>query len=105
MAVYDFGLRLKELRESKKLSQSDVASRLKVSTKTISAYERNIQTPRLEHLIDLAVLYNSSVDYILNLSDRSNVYIDDIPESHQQIILRTIEALKNELALLQFNKK
>ena len=36
MAVYDFGLRLKALREGKRLSQSDVAARLEVTRATIS---------------------------------------------------------------------
>ena len=41
MEIYDFGLRLKELREKKRLSQNEVASRLEISRSQISAYERN----------------------------------------------------------------
>ena len=45
--VYDFGLRLKELREAKHLTQSDVANRLDVTRATISGYECNTITPSL----------------------------------------------------------
>ncbi len=44
------GEKLKEIRKSKKLNQSDIASLLGVSNKTISAYEtgqRNISTAKL----------------------------------------------------------
>ena len=57
MEVYDFGLRLKELREAKKLSQKDVADRLSVVPSTISGYENNTITPSLEQAIRLAILY------------------------------------------------
>ena len=55
MEVYDFGLRLKELREAKKLSQKDVATRLNVVPSTISGYESNTITPSLEQFTRMAI--------------------------------------------------
>lgn len=63
MKVFDFGLRLKELREAKQLSQTEVAVRLNVSRSTISGYEGNTTTPSLEQFTRLAILYNTSLDY------------------------------------------
>ena len=97
LEVYDFGLRLQELRKSKGLSQADVARKLKVAKGTISSYERNLKTPRLELLVEMAVLYNASVDYILGLTNRTNLYLDDLPEKHQRIIFQTLSTLKDEL--------
>jgi len=90
-------LRLQKLRESKGLSQAEVARRLGLAKGTVSSYERNIKTPRLDVLIKLAVLYNSSVDYILGLVNRTNLYLDDLSERDQQIVLGTLKALKEEL--------
>ena len=67
MEVYDFGLRLKELREAKKLSQKDVATRLNVVPSTISGYESNTITPSLEQFTRMAILYNASLDYMMGL--------------------------------------
>jgi len=90
-------LRLQTLRESKGLSQAEVARRLGLAKGTVSSYERNIKTPRLEVLIKLAVLYNSSIDYILGLVNRTNLYLDDLSERDQQIVFGTLRALKEEL--------
>lgn len=55
MEIYDFGLRLKELREAKQLSQQEAAERLNVGRTTISGYERNTITPSVEQLVRMAV--------------------------------------------------
>lgn len=95
MEVYDFGLRLKELREAKKLSQTEVAARLNVGRSTISGYERNTITPSLEQLTRLALLYNSSLDYMMGLDNRSCFYLDGLSKDQQQAILDIVTRLKD----------
>lgn len=94
--VYDFGMRLKELREAKHLSQSDVANRLEVSRATISGYECNTITPSVEQLVKLAVLYNTSLDFMMGMNNRSYLYLDDLSESQQRTILDIVDRLKRE---------
>ena len=94
--VYDFGLRLKELREWKHLSQTDVANRLDVTRSTISGYENNTITPSLEQLVKLALLYNASLDYMMGLENRSALYLDDLSESQQHTVLDIVDRLKEE---------
>lgn len=94
--IYDFGLRLKELREEKHMSQTDVAKRLDVTRSTISGYECNTITPSLEQLVRIAVLYNTSLDYMMGMENRSNLYLDDMTESQQRTILDIIDRLKKE---------
>ena len=92
--VYDFGLRLKELRESKKLSQKDVAMRLNVVPSTISGYESNTVTPSLEQFTRMAILYNASLDYMMGLDNRSCFYLDGLSKDQQQAILDVVNRLK-----------
>jgi transcriptional regulator with XRE-family HTH domain len=92
--VFDFGLRLKELREAKHLSQSDVASRLNVSRSTISGYESNTTTPSLEQFTRLAILYNTSLDYMMGLDNRICFYLDGLSKNQQQTILDIVNRLK-----------
>ena len=94
--VYDFGLRLKGLRKSKHLSQADVASPLHVTRSTVSGYECNIIKPSLDQLVCLALLYNTSLDYIMGLEDRSPVYLDGLTKSQQQTVLDVVDRLKAE---------
>ena len=95
MEVYDFGLRLKRLRESKHLSQADVAARLYVGRSTISGYESNTTTPSLEQFARMAVLYNTSMDYLMGLDDRTCFYLDGLNKDQQKVILDIVERLKS----------
>lgn len=94
--IYDFGMRLKELREAKHLSQSDVANRLEVSRATISGYECNTITPSVEQLVKLAILYNTSLDFMMGMNNRSYLYLDDLSESQQRTILDIVDRLRQE---------
>lgn len=96
MEVYDFGLRLKELREARQLSQKEAAARLDVGRSTISGYERNIITPSVDQLVRMAVLYNTSLDYMMGLENRSSFFVDDLEESQQQTVLDVVKRLKQE---------
>lgn len=97
--IYDFGMRLKELREAKRLSQIDVAKRLDVTRSTISGYECNTITPSVEQLVNMAVLYNASLDYIMGMENRTYLYLDDMSESQQQMILDIVDRIKQEFLI------
>ena len=98
MEVFDFRLRLRELREAKHLSQSDVASRLNVSRSTVSGYESNTTTPSLEQFTRLAILYNTSLDYMMGLDNRVCFYLDGLSENQQQTILDVVNRLKQSFS-------
>lgn len=105
MEVYDFGLRLKELRKQRKLSQRDVAKRLNVTRGAVSRYECNTNMPSTDILIDLAVLYNTSLDYMMGLDHRPCFYLDDLTESQQQTVLDMVIRLKQEFLKEKFLKE
>ena len=94
--IYDFGLRLKSLREKRSLSQADVAARLEVTRSTISGYECNTITPSVEQLVKLAMLHNTSLDYMMGIENRFHLYLVDLSESQQQTIMDMVARLKQE---------
>jgi len=91
---YDFGLRIKELREQKGLTQADVASRLKVTSQTISGYENNTQTPPLETAADLCSILNTSLDSLMNLDKRFILNISNFTPAQRELISRFIKLLE-----------
>lgn len=62
-------LRLKELREQRRLNQEGLALELNVSQSTISAYEIGERVPDLETSIAIAKFFDVSLDYLAGLSD------------------------------------
>jgi Predicted transcription factor, homolog of eukaryotic MBF1 len=94
MEVYDFGLRLKSLREKRSLSQNEIAERLNVTGATISGYEANTQSPPIENLKKLALIYGVSADYLLGLVDREEVFLDYFNRKEKDTVIQIIEAIK-----------
>ena len=63
------GERLKECRKAKKENQEDLAKLLNVQRQIISYYETGARTPNIEDLAILAKHFDTTVDYLIGLSD------------------------------------
>ncbi len=66
--------RIKDLREDKDLSQKDIAKILNMSQTGYSKYEVGTNDIPTKILISLSIFYNTSVDYILGLTDNPKPY-------------------------------
>ena len=64
-----FAMRLKKLRERKRLNQTELANLLKVSNGSISKWERGDRQPDYETLENIADTFNVTIDYLLGRSD------------------------------------
>ena len=62
--------RLRELRDEKKLSRKAVAKNLKVVERTYQRYEEDECEPTAPVLVQLADLYEVSVDYLLGRTNQ-----------------------------------
>ena len=61
--------RIRDLREDNDLKQTDIADYLHISQRTYSHYETDIEV-----LKRLAVYYNTSMDYLAELTDEKKPY-------------------------------
>lgn len=67
-------LRLKDLREDNEIKQIDIAKQLNISQTNYSKYEfGKINIPN-NILIKLAEFYNTSIDYLLGITDVEKPY-------------------------------
>ena len=66
--------RLKGLREDKDLLQKDIAKVLNVTQVAYSCHEIGRRQIPVDALIKLALFYNTSVDYLLGLTDERKPY-------------------------------
>lgn len=66
--------RLKEIREDKDYKQSDIAKVLNTTQQQYSKYELGLQVIPIERLVKLAKFYNTSVDYLICLTNERKPY-------------------------------
>ena len=80
-------MKLRELRIKSGLTQNEIAARLNVSGQTILNWENGIYEPKICQLIQLADLFNVTVDYLI---ERENV------PSQADIVCKELEKISKE---------
>lgn len=64
-----FNQRAKNLREDLDFTQEEIAELLNVSRATVNRYENDKYDMKFTYAIELAKIYNVSLDYIAGLTD------------------------------------
>lgn len=67
-------MRLKDLREDHDLKQIDIAKLLNCKQNTYCQYESEKRQIPISSLKKLAIFYNTSIDYIVGLTDNPTPY-------------------------------
>ena len=68
----NYGRELKNHRESRKISQSELAKRIGISQATISLWEDNKRTPTIDNCVQLADVYGISLDELIGHEVKKN---------------------------------
>ena len=66
--------RLSLLREQKEITQAKLAEKLNIAQNTYSQYENGKRDISTDALKKLAIYYNTSVDYLIDLTDEKKPY-------------------------------
>ena len=110
--------RIKKARKDAGLTQLDAAKAIGITPQAISNYERGVNKVPNDTLVDLAELYNVSINYLLGVSEIWTTEIlpifenvakehltlvallntDGVPDSVKQTIRETIPNLKTEFS-------
>lgn len=90
-------LRLKELRENRNLTQAELAKLLKVSPSAIGMYEQGRRDPDSSTLKKLSVLFNVSVDYLLDNQPPQNDTLPALTLKDERQIAKDLENIVDTL--------
>lgn len=90
-------LRLKELRENRNLTQAELAKLLKVSPSAIGMYEQGRRDPDSSTLKKLSVLFNVSVDYLLDNQLPQNDTLPALTPKDERQIAKDLENIVDSL--------
>ena len=69
--ILSLGEKLKNLREDRDLTQSELAKEINMTQRKISYIENNQYEPSIEDIREICLFFRVSADYLLNLPENS----------------------------------
>ena len=86
--------KIKELRERKGLTQTDVAKLLGITRSSVNAWEMGISVPSTQYIVELAKLFHISSDYLLGIEETSCINVTGLSEKECGIIAELVNYFK-----------
>ena len=90
-------MRLRELRIKSGLTQNEIANKLGVSGQTILNWENGIYEPKISQLIQLADLFEVSVDYLIERKNKDKSVDYNFNELEKIDKKSVMDFIKNQL--------
>lgn len=91
--VIGIGDRIRKQRRKRRMSQKQLADRLCITQSTVSSYEANRALPSIEALYQLAIIFDCTTDYLLDLDNRRFIYVDNITPRQEEAVRRLVDAI------------
>ena len=66
--------RIRDMREDRDLTQKQIAEYLNIAQRTYSGYENGSRNIPVQIVVELALYYNTSTDFLLNVTDDESPY-------------------------------
>lgn len=88
-----FGSRLRTLRLERKLTQKELGTHVNKQKNVISNYEADYRLPPSDVLVDIALFFNVTVDYLLGLDDNRKRTADGLTDD-QRVLLAAWDKLE-----------
>ena len=92
--MFDFGLRLRELRELHGLSQEQLGKKIDRSKSVISNYENNIKIPSVDLLTKMACIFHVSLDYLVGIDKNQMIAIEGLTDHQKDLLQKIVEEFK-----------
>ena len=90
------GLRIKTMRQSRKMTQADLAKAIDQSPSSITMYETGRRTPDFETLEALADVFNVSLSSIVADEDAGTYSVDEPRNDDVRLLIRGLNRLSPE---------
>lgn len=109
----NFNIRLKQLRQKNKLTQSELAEILGLKPTAISNYESKRNEPSFDKLIALSKYFDVSCDYLLGISDSYLPVVGEVLDKdivdffslYQQLNAQSAEEARNYVKYLIYKQE
>ena len=88
--------KIKQLRTSRNMTQSDLAKKLNITRSSVNAWEMGLSTPSTAYLAELSQLFHVSTDYLLGLSGNATLDISNLSEKEVKIVYDLVQYLRDK---------
>lgn len=88
--------RIAALREQRHLTQAELAKRLGVTRSSVNAWELGISVPSTQYLVELAVLFGVSTDFLLGVEATETVSVVGLTEQDVLTVTALIRHLREK---------
>ena len=90
----NFGEKLKIFRNSQKMTQQQLATRLGVAKSVVSYYESGDRFPSYDVLVKIARTFHTTTDYLLDVERKRVIDVSELSEEDIAVVITVAEALK-----------
>ena len=98
--IFEYGKRIKELREKENVSQKQLGEALGISRSSINQFEQQYDIIPIKRLNQIANYFNVSIDYLLGLTNIKN-YKENKNEINRKISSQRLKAFRKKNNLTQ----
>ena len=88
--------KIKLLREKHGMTQSDVAKRLGITRSGVNAWEMGISVPSTQYIVELALLFKVSSDYLLGIPHQASINVEGLSDQQIAAIIEIVRCFKAE---------
>lgn len=92
--LYELCERIAELRNNLGITQAELGKKLGLTRSAINSWEMGLSIPQLKHVIEMAEIFNTTVDSMINSSKQVVVDITSLTPKEQQVIFSMVDCLK-----------
>ncbi len=86
--------RIKVLREGNGLTQAELARRLGVTRSGVNAWEMGISVPSTQYIVELALLFEVSTDYLLGIDTTATVSVKGLDDEEIASVVEVIRCYR-----------
>ncbi len=96
--MVEFGVRLRELRKARNLTQKQLAAQIRVQNSIISFYENGDRLPSPETIKKLAAVFHVSADYLMGIEKKETIDVTGLDENDKRLVRELVDTLRNKNA-------
>ncbi|MBP3493719.1 MAG: helix-turn-helix transcriptional regulator [Oscillospiraceae bacterium] len=88
--------RIKELRDQQNITQAQLARQLGITRSSVNAWEMGISVPSTQYVVELAMIFGVSTDFLLGVPNTAMISVDGLSEGDVLLLHQIVIHLRNK---------